>query len=466
MPENGSSGRLSELEARWREDRSPRVFLQLADELRRAGELARAVRVLEEGLTHNPNSISGHVALGRVLLESGEPLRAITVLERALERDPTQAVANKLLVEGWIRMGDAASARGRLDIYRILQDSDAEIEAMEHRIDVLERGEAPVLSDESADVSAEATPSEIAWPLPVAADTPAPPALSSDAETVFDLSPPAELPAIDLFAAARRAPLVSDIPVAAVAVRDSASRSSSEPFGVLYEPTDAARRIARYLEAQGVFARPPVAAPAAAKPFAPPIVFREATLELLAAELEAPTFEIEASDLAPAEPAFELFSTLGYGGEVDREPIEETLEEPLAELLAGRIDEPPSAELEPRFELVSESDAAGAPGAVAPEVAPAQALASSSTLAELYLRQGHLAEAEVEYRAVLAARPDDDVAHAGLGEVGRRRAAAAEETAVGFRRVRPGGGLTQRKVETLRAYLVRIQRSRARARVS
>jgi hypothetical protein len=101
--------------------------------------------------------------------------------------------------------------------------------------------------------------------------------------------------------------------------------------------------------------------------------------------------------------------------------------------------------------------------------APEVEVGPSSTLGELYLAQGHVDEAAAEFRRVLALRPDDAVARAGLDEIDRRRA-PVEETASGWREgaapSAPTGGLTQRKVATLRRYLDRLRRGRGRANVS
>jgi hypothetical protein len=195
---------------------------------------------------------------------------------------------------------------------------------------------------------------------------------------------------------------------------------------------------------------------------------------------------------------FEQFSTTGFAAEVERE----SLVEPLAQVL-GRagldaeampaIEHPHlgetsssdpiaagSASYEPSAGIVDETlemDAVGATEAfverrvLEPAREPLAAPASSATLARLYLEQGHLAEAETEFRKVLESRPDDENALAGLRDVGRRR--AGDETVSGWGAASPAAprplravGLTQRKVETLRAYLERIRRGRARANVS
>ena len=72
MPESFSEQQVAQLEERWRRDPGSRVFLQLAEELRRGGRLARAIEVLRAGLLHHPNYLSAQVALGRCLFERGD----------------------------------------------------------------------------------------------------------------------------------------------------------------------------------------------------------------------------------------------------------------------------------------------------------------------------------------------------------------------------------------------------------
>jgi hypothetical protein len=108
----------------------------------------------------------------------------------------------------------------------------------------------------------------------------------------------------------------------------------------------------------------------------------------------------------------------------------------------------------------------------APEAVPAPVQAvtppvpPSATLGELFLAQGHLDEAEHEFRAVLAARPADPTARAGLEQIARRRPAPAPPEAVPVAVARATGpGLTRRKVETLRGYLERLRRASGGGRV-
>ena len=349
MPEPGSQPKLKELEERWQTDRSPRVFLPLADELRKAGRLREAIAVLTAGLEHHADSVSGQVALGRCLLDAGEVSRAAGCLESALERDPTQLVANKLLAESRLRLGDAAGARERLVVCRLLGGRDADVEEMERRVAAL----APVAAHASA----------------------VPP--------IFELAPPAALPGL-------RFPQSS-----------AGTRRAANPFGALLDPTAIRRKIAAHLASEGIFA-----------------------IANAPSEPEAPLF----------------FPREAIGAAVESESLE------------------PTWSLEPLPESASPVEGAGV-------VEPA----ASVTLAALYLEQGHLGEAESEYRRVLAHRPDDAAALAGLDAIVERRSASlpVAPPIESARRPTLPGGLTQRKIARLRGLLDRLQRQReAERRVS
>ena len=60
--------RIEELRKRLEKEPASRLFAQLAEELRKEGELAEAIRVCREGLQKHPNYPSARMTLGRALL--------------------------------------------------------------------------------------------------------------------------------------------------------------------------------------------------------------------------------------------------------------------------------------------------------------------------------------------------------------------------------------------------------------
>ena len=261
MPEPFSTEHLNQLRQRWERDPKSRAFLQLAEEYRRAGRLPDAVHVLEVGLKEHPTYLSAQVALGRCLVETGAADAAVEILERAVARDPTQLVASKLLVEAYLAKGQPGKARERLDLYKLFNDRDVEIEPLEARIRALENPSVASLPATTA-----AIPSIAAIPTKRATmphETPA--------ADPFDLPGPGTLPELRL---------EPDL----AAPGFLAGSAAREPFGVLYAP-GAAQQIESSFAEQGIFvlAPAPVVTPAIA------LAEAEPALAEAAAEVAAPT---------------------------------------------------------------------------------------------------------------------------------------------------------------------------------
>lgn len=118
------------LTQRWAEDPSPHLALRLANVYRQRGQLEEALPILEQGLEARPNHVSIQVALGRYRLEAGDPFGAAQVLRSVVDRDPGHLVANKLLVNAHLGLGDRKSAADRLELYSLLNDTDPDLEAL------------------------------------------------------------------------------------------------------------------------------------------------------------------------------------------------------------------------------------------------------------------------------------------------------------------------------------------------
>ncbi len=411
LPEPFSAEHLNQLRQRWERDPKSRAFLQLAEEYRRAGQLDEAVHVLRAGLKEHPTYLSAQVALGRCLMESGVPDAAAEILERAVARDPTQLVANKLLVEAYLAKGQADKASERLNLYKLFNDRDAEIEPLEARIRALQ-GLPP--SPAAARKSAAARPAQ------------APPG-----DALFDLPAVARLPEMDLE------------PVLALR-RSTGARGASEPFGQLFS-SGAAYRIESAFAQQGIFALAPPAAPAVSPATAPPVAARQA----VPLAIESP-----AAEAGPVEWESEAWPSPALPDEG-----------------ATAVAPPPpvTAVADVPVDLDDWTPAAPEPAIAPPLPVSAAPKAASATLGELYLAQGHLDEAEESFQSVLQVRPGDVAALAGLESVRLQRvdeaAAFADEGPVVEESNLIVGGLTARKAALLKDYLARIRRG-ARRHVS
>ena len=446
MPEPFSEQQLGQLEERWRRDPGSRVFLQLAEELRRGGRIVRAIEVLRAGLVLHPAYLSAQVALGRCLHERGDLADAAEVLEKAVAQDPAQLVASRLLIETYIGLADAGRARSRFDFYRLFNDRDSELAQLEERIRALERRgpRGAGGADQQPFAMLVATPAtaplEFA-PMPHDAGRDEQPfgALGApaaggerflsacQAENIFRvpaprvrLAPRASLAPVAPPAAAALAELEAEVETPVAAPAEPAQDRPWWSVDTALRADDLAPSAPEATPAAEVIA--PAPAPAAAPPAAePPWRDRAAGLALEPEPLFAATF-------SPRE----------IGAEVERE----TIEEPFDEVYSV---------------------------AATTAVAPGGGGAASVTLAELYLEQGHLDEAERAFGAVLLERPGDAAAVRGLADVARRREIAAasaaapawEPEAAPVAPVAAAGRLSQRKAGALRAYLERLRRGTA-----
>jgi Tfp pilus assembly protein PilF len=447
-----AADRIDQLRERWRAEPSSRGFLQIAEEYRREGRLQEAVSMLDEGLKQQPTYLSALVAKGRCHLDLGQPAAAREALERVVRLDPTQPLANKLLVRTYLDEGNAGQARQRLDLYGMLHGGDPEIAELAALIRAHERGDGAAAAEGPA-AAASVTPAAPAPPapptpptaaavrapspggdvfaLPVVAAAPPPRLglLEEDAQPVAAASPPPDPPA---------APAAPERAGGDVAARDPAAAAAAngdgEPFGGL--GTAAARR--RYLEslvAEGIFtfrAPAPAAAPAApaVQPVpspAEPAVAAPAPSALGAASLalwETTTTEEPAEEEAPWVPAEPTVVSDPFAA-TPAEPAPQAGWTPAAGLSA--VDEwvaeewvaPPAPPAQPPATAGERPAAAAAVTAPEPEGPPA-----TVTLGQLYLGQGHLAEAERIFLEVLRREPGSRSARAGLEELARRRGAA------------------------------------------
>jgi tetratricopeptide (TPR) repeat protein len=88
---------IKELEQRFAEAPDSRLFLPLADALKRAGELDRAAKLCREGLQRYPDFNSARILLGEALVELGELDEAGKVLEQAATLDSDNGRIMELL---------------------------------------------------------------------------------------------------------------------------------------------------------------------------------------------------------------------------------------------------------------------------------------------------------------------------------------------------------------------------------
>jgi tetratricopeptide (TPR) repeat protein len=119
--------RIEELEKRLAADPNSRMFVQLAEEYRKAGMLDQAIDCCEKGLKKHPQYPSARVALGRALLEAGSFDRASAEFEAVLKQVPDNILAHKFLGETYHRLGRLEEALKKYKVASTLAPEDTEL---------------------------------------------------------------------------------------------------------------------------------------------------------------------------------------------------------------------------------------------------------------------------------------------------------------------------------------------------
>ena len=178
--------RIEDLRKRLEKEPGSRLFAQLAEELRKDGELEEAIRVARSGLETHPTYMSARMTLGRALLDTGDLTHARTEFENVLKGAPDNVLAGRFLGECLEGLGDLGSALLQYRaILRLVPGGDRTIEgqirALEER---LGSATSPVRPPAAAGPPPPAAPATLLTPATgsprptaaAAAPAPAPPA--------------------------------------------------------------------------------------------------------------------------------------------------------------------------------------------------------------------------------------------------------------------------------------------------
>ena len=102
------------LTARMADEPGSLAFLELAEALRRRGQLEAAFKVARGGLSRYPGLADAHDLMARVLSDQGDLAGAFDAWSSALQLDPMRTSALKGIAFLYFRAGDTAAALGRL----------------------------------------------------------------------------------------------------------------------------------------------------------------------------------------------------------------------------------------------------------------------------------------------------------------------------------------------------------------
>lgn len=403
---------IEKLEQRYREN-PDQWFAALADSYRKAGSLDLALDVVRAGLEKRPNYVSGHIVLGRCLLQKPDDLAAGQAFEKVLTLDGENVIALKALSEISERAGRMSDAQRWLS--RLL-----EVDPMN------EEAEQALAKLKEAAAAAPAAPPPVAEGAEAA----------EGVEGVEGAEAAEVAPVAGFEATAAETPAVEEEPAAFIIEKSvEATTEAEEEVGLEpmeFEPPGAGEAVPAAAGVESMAFEPPAAEEV---PPAPP-------------DLEPMEFEPPAeAELAGATPAAELAaqpfnSQLAWGtgqrmsGRVSQADVE-AAEEAHEASLEPVVQEPPSSTDLPLIfpEDVTPPAAEPAPREGEPAGGAEPEPVLTETMAELYAKQGLVTEARDIYRKLVAQRPGDAALAARLDSLeaapGGRRSSAARVAAAG-----------------------------------
>ena len=441
--------RIDELRKKLDKEPGSRLFAQLAEELRKDGDLEDAIQVAREGLQKHSNYPSARMTLGRALFDTGDWSAARAEFDLVLKGAPDNILASRLLAECLESLGDVPGAIARYKKTLALAPGDKQVLA---RLESLEKaggtGAAAVSAGAAAASGSSGRPPEAApaaSPAPirvVEVDTPMELEQAHERVTTFSSAAPASAPA-----AAEPAPSLqpppsaspAPIPVSAADEEFELERpyepprpveASAPPAPTVAPPSPAPSRPAAEgmmefeFEAGPTGSTIPFAPPPAP---APPVAEPEPTVPAPSAPPPPPepirAVEPPPPPAAPAAPPPAAFVPERETAP-EPSPAARAIEVPWSAPPPKRVAPPPPPAPEP-----VPPPTAAAPPAPEPLRESAAGELMSATLAELYFNQGFVEKAVEVYRQLVDREPDNDRLRRRLDELQHPRPAPAPAAA-------------------------------------
>lgn len=452
-----STSEIAKLESRWRDNPQGLTFAPLAEAYRKQKDPRRALEILLPGLERHPDYIPANIVLGRCHWDLSDLEAAETAFTHVLALDAENVIALKALADINERQSRPRDAERWLETLLSVDRSNDEARDQLARIRAVQ-SVSPVL-ETPAGLEAPALPAEAAAP-------------PSEPEPSFMASAPASLktepvepepaePGSDLVtaeAASSFSDSLDPFPAIADQLRPQENReaeNAGSPWAAAspaeLEPTPFPD-LGDFSEEPGVpkaasIEPPPAPVPTEALGFELP---EEIVLHVSAgSEFQSPSAAEEL--VSTVEPDAAPFEAATAAVEATPPPSDTLADEPppAAALFGSYLPDATSASYEPRsFEApayeapqyeapVAESVPAGEPS-TPPGLEPAAArgevdspdsaepdLVVTETMAQVFLRQGHVVEALAVYRELATREPAADHLRARIAELETKQAAAA-----------------------------------------
>lgn len=245
MAQPATNPKIEELRFRIKADPKSRLFYQLAEELRRAGQFAESEQLLRQGLVHHPTYLAAWVSLGRVLREQQNDAAAVDALNTALQLDPGNVVAARLLGDAYMVLGERVEAIKKYKLVHAILPTDEDLRATIERLEtelhspqisVFEEPEAEAVASEDSSIANQETDFE----PPAAQDEPlAAPAQESSWQDAPSMSWTDEAPdtlredaAPQVVASEEPSPWTDAVPVAEESPIVPGSPDTTSPFAM------------------------------------------------------------------------------------------------------------------------------------------------------------------------------------------------------------------------------------------
>ena len=125
-----NTSEIAKLTERISRDPKSKLFVPLAEEYKKSGDIEMAVHVLTEGLKNNPGYVTARSFLGRLLFEMGDMTAARREFEEVVKAVPDNLLAQKKLGDLHALLGNQAEALKYYNTARSLNPADAEIASL------------------------------------------------------------------------------------------------------------------------------------------------------------------------------------------------------------------------------------------------------------------------------------------------------------------------------------------------
>ncbi len=127
--EKGTS-EIAKLTERISKDPKSKLFVPLAEEYKKAGDIEMAIYVLSEGLKNNPGYVTARSLLGRLLLERGDLDAARKELDEVVKAIPDNLLAQRRLGDLYVLQDNRTEALKHYKIALALNPGDAEFASL------------------------------------------------------------------------------------------------------------------------------------------------------------------------------------------------------------------------------------------------------------------------------------------------------------------------------------------------